>query len=210
MKRSTLIYRMAAVLGIGLAIAPWAVQAQSDQMPETGAANAPAVTAIPVEDQATKEELGRLFEVMRLREQLKSVMEMVPAMMRQQMQAQSKQMLARHPNGGSITPDQQAEIDKLTGKFMDKAANVFTYDDLIEDMATVYQHHLSRSDVEAFIAFYGSTPGQHLLNEQPAIMREYLPIVMKQTEQRTKALTEEMSKEMKSITDPSAPSADKP
>jgi uncharacterized protein len=78
---------------------------------------------------------------------------------------------------------------------------------MISDMTTVYQHHLSKADVDAMIAFYSSPAGQHLLNAQPAIMKEYMPIVMQRQRQATDQLTEEMQKDLENFTKSIAPSS---
>ncbi len=43
-------------------------------------------TAIPPEDQATKEQLAKLFDVMRIRDQMQSMRKIVPTMVQTQMQ----------------------------------------------------------------------------------------------------------------------------
>jgi hypothetical protein len=63
--------------------------------------------------------------------------------------------------------------------------------------------------VDAFIAFYATPAGQHLLDAQPAIMQEYMPLVMSRMQVRSKALSEEMMKEVGDILKPQ-PDADKP
>jgi hypothetical protein len=80
--------KFAAVLGMGLALAPWALAQAPAAQPETTPAVAPA---IPEDQQATKEQLAKLFEVVRLREQLASVTRMMPALLQRQMQEQFKQ-----------------------------------------------------------------------------------------------------------------------
>ena len=81
MKRANCIV---AVLGVGLAMAPCAVFAQAQA--EQPAAPAASTVTVPVDQQPTKEQLARMFELMRLKEQLASVTKMMPALMQQQMQ----------------------------------------------------------------------------------------------------------------------------
>ncbi|MFZ0800325.1 MAG: DUF2059 domain-containing protein [Terriglobales bacterium] len=45
-------------------------------------------------------------------------------------------------------------------------------DEIIDAMVPIYQKHLTKSDLEAVIAFYSSPVGQKLLKEQPAMMAE--------------------------------------
>jgi hypothetical protein len=50
--------------------------------------------------------------------------------------------------------------------------------------------------VDAFITFYSSPPGQHLLDSQPAIMQEYMPVAMKRVNERSNKLSAEMMKDI--------------
>jgi hypothetical protein len=202
--------KFAVALGIGLVLAPWAKAQAPAAQPEAAPTSA---AAIPPDQQPTKEQLARLFEVMRLRKQMQDVMKMLPAMIQQQMQAQRKEMSSKMPGGKSMTPEQQAAADKMMGRYMEKALNILTVDEMLDDMTAIYQRHMSRSDVDAFIAFYGSPAGQHLLDEQPAIMREYMPVVMKRVQERSKTLTDEMTKDMEEFLKsppPAGPAGGKP
>ena len=45
-------------------------------------------------------------------------------------------------------------------------------DDMVNAVISIYQRHLTKTDVEELIRFYSSPVGQKLLREQPQIMRE--------------------------------------
>jgi hypothetical protein len=199
--------KFAVVLGIGLALTPGVAfaQATADQAAPPAATAAPT---IPLDQQPTKEQLAKLFEVMRLRQQMEGVMKMMPAMVQQQIQAQVKEMTAKYP-ANAHTPEQQAALQKVLDNFMGKAFSLYPVSEMIDDMSGLYQRHLSSSDVDAFIAFYATPAGQHLLDAQPAIMQEYMPLVMSRMQVRSKALSEEMMKEVGDILKPQ-PDADKP
>jgi hypothetical protein len=64
--------------------------------------------------------------------------------------------------------------------------------------------------VDALIAFYSSPAGQHLLDAQPIIMKEYMPMVMKRTQERSAALIEGLTNDLEQLAKSIAPSADKP
>lgn len=200
-------FKFVAVFGLGLAMAPWAAvaQAPADQSPDTSAATA----VIPVDQQPTKEQLAKLFEVMQLRKQMDSVMKMMPAMIQQQIKAQMQGLTSKTAGGKQITPEQQAAIDKIMSKYMEKAFSVYPVDAMLDDLTTIYQRHLSRTDVDAFIAFYNSTAGQHLLEQQPAIMQEYMPMAMKRAQEGTKTLTNDLTRDLNGIIEspPPAPPA---
>ena len=72
-------------------------------------------------------------------------------------------------------------------------------DEMLADMTAIYQQHLSKDDVDGMIAFYNSPAGQHLLDAQPVIAQEYMPLVMSKVSERSQAMTKEMMKEMAEI-----------
>jgi hypothetical protein len=199
--------KFAAVLGIGLALAPWAVAQAPASQPEATPAVAPA---IPEDQQATREQLAKLFEVVRLREQLASVTKMMPALMQRQMQEQFKQMQKDHPEMKSMTEEQQQATAKVMGKYMEKVMNIYTSDEMIADMSSIYQKYLTRSDVDGIIAFYTSPAGQHMLDAQPMIMKESMTMAMQRVQDRIKPLIDGMTREMEDAVKSPARPAKKP
>jgi hypothetical protein len=206
MKKAVCITAMLGIVMLPCAIFAQTTPAQSPVAPEA----ASAAAAIPADQQPTKEQLSKLFEVMRLREQMQNVMKAVPAMVQQQIKAQTDELLAKVPGGKPLTTEQQAAMDKIMNKYMQQAMNIYPADELISDMSVVYMHHLRAADVDAFIAFYSSVAGQHLLDAQPAIMQEYMPMVMNRMKERSKALTDDLMKDMTEFAESATPSADKP
>jgi hypothetical protein len=156
---------IAAVLGMGLALLPWAAA----QSPEDQPAASPSATAtIPADQQPTKEQLAKLFELMQVKEHLLSTIKLT----QQQLIAQAKQTQKDHPD---------VEGAVIAGKFMEQLINP---DEMLADMIAIYQKHLTRSDVDGMIVFYSSPAGQHWIAAQPGIMKEYMPIVMKRVQER--------------------------
>ena len=182
------------------------------QTPAAQPATAPEATAaaVPADQQPTKEQLTKLFELMRIKQQISSMTKMMPALMRQQMQAHVKEIQKNHPELAAMTEEQQQASMNVESKFMEKVVDLYTSDEMIADMEGIYQKHLTRSDVDGIIAFYSSPAGQHMLDMAPVIMQEYMPLMMQRTQERIKPLIEEMSKEMESIAKPRTPVADKP
>jgi hypothetical protein len=181
---------------LGVALAPWALAQSPAAAPAPAAPPAEATAVVPAGQQATREQLTKLFEVMRLRQQFNSMTKMMPAIVEQQVHEQMAQMAAAIPTGKQLSPQQQAAFDKLTDKYLQKANTLYPADEMIDDAIAVYQRHMSRSDVDAYIAFYSSTPGQHLLDAQPVIMKEYMPVVSEKVQSRTKQLYAEMAQDM--------------
>ena len=119
-------------------------------------------------------------------------------------------MTANQPESANLTPEKQAALDKVMNRFLEKAISIYTVDEMLDDMAGIYQRHFTREDVNAYIAFYSTPAGQHLLQLTPVIVQEYMPVVMQRVQERSKALTDEMSKEIADVLRSSAPDATAP
>jgi hypothetical protein len=198
-----------AVLGVALMLAPMAATAQTPaaQPAEAQAATAETPAEIPPDQQVTKEQLAKLFEVMQIRKQAQAMLKAIPAMVQQQIRSQSKEMSAKL-GSPSLPPEEQAAIEKITDKYMEQAFSIMNVDEMLDDLAVVYPHHLTRSDVDGMIAFYQTPAGQHVLAAQPEIMKEYMPMVMKQVQERLLALTDSMRKDIKEqLASPAPPTA---
>ena len=173
------------------------VQAQALAQAQTAATPAQSGSeTIPQDQQATREQLDRLFEVMRLRQQMQATMKAIPAMIQQQLHSQMNDMYAKLPGGGKPTPEQQAKLEEIMNKYIQRAATLYSPDDMMGDITAVYQRHMSKTDVDAYIAFYSSPAGQHLLDAQPKIMQEYMPVVMGRVQKASANLTNDMTKEL--------------
>ncbi len=200
-------------LAIGFALSSTFVHPQTVQ-PTAAATPAPAADApsvVPPDQQATKEQVAKLFEVMHLREQYASMMKMFPAMIQQQMRQQEKETMASLPGGGQdLDPKLQSELNGVVDRYIEKAMSLYPVDEMLDDVAAIYQRHFTREDVDAYIAFYSTPAGQHFLQMTPVIMKEYMPLVMQRTQERSKDLISEMVKELADVTKSITPPAAKP
>ena len=197
---------MAVISVAGVMLLPMSAVAQSGssaapdqhlQQQITVAKSEPLVGTIPEADQPTDAQLNRLFTAMRLRQQMDTALKSMTTMMQGQLDAQFKQARSQRPAGKGTTPEEEKAVSDLIMKYMEKAMHVYPVEEMIADMSGIYKRYVSRTDVDAYIAFYESPAGQHLLDVQPAIMKEYTPIVMARVTERSKALTDELSAEMK-------------
>lgn len=182
-------------IGLVLILSGGAVVAAQGAAPAT----TQAAAVVPEDQQPTDTQLNRLFEVMRVRQQMASMAKMMPQLMQRQMQAQIKQMEQEHPEMSKMTPEQQKAFSDAMDRFMAKAMTVYTADDLMTDMKSVYKRHLSQSDVENIITFFSSSSGQRILDVMPVIMKEAMPIVMEKAEQRIKPMMEQLQLEVAQI-----------
>jgi uncharacterized protein len=191
------------IMAMGAALMPAAAfcQAPSETANPVNPANGQPVKmikegpAIELADMATPEQVDRLFEVLRVRQQLNTAIKQMSAMMQQQVAQTLKQAEAQKPESSKPTPEQQAARDQLTSRFMDQAAHLYSVDEMMSDIKPIYRRHISKSDIEAFIAFFGSSAGQDFLDQQPLISKEYMPIVMARVQEKTKTLAEELKKQ---------------
>lgn len=179
-----------AAFGLALGSLPAVAQAYSVQPSGALVQESPA-QAIPPEDQATAEQLGRLFQAMRIREQVQSLRNLIPTMVEGQIREQSRALGSQ----SKLTVEQRTAVEQISHKYIEKAINIYSIDEMIGDMTSIYQRYLTREDVDTMIAFYSSSAGQHLLDAQPRITKEYMPLVMKRVQERTRLLTTEMIKE---------------
>ena len=195
------ISRLAALLFCALLTA--FAHAQANPSP----AVKPAAPTIPADQQATRPQVDKLLEQMHARDQLQAYLGMMHQMVQQQL---AKDLPATGLDGAALTADQQKAVRDLVGTYVQKSMSLYTVDEMLDDMAAVYQRHFTRDDVDAYIAFYSSPAGQHLLTAQPVIMQEYMPVVMQRVQERGKALDEQLRKDvddlLKSFSQPGATS----
>jgi hypothetical protein len=86
--------------------------------------------------------------------------------MRQVMKQSAEQSFReRVPNP---TPKQLEALQGMT----DDALGNMPIDEMVEAVVPIYRRHLSKSDVEEMIRFFGGPVGQKLLREQPQMMME--------------------------------------
>jgi len=189
---------MVAVLLLAVGLAPLAgvAQGQGTKTHADAVRQQDTSTVVLPEDRASKEQVAKLLEVMRLRQQLTSTMNALQTMIQGQVAAQIRQASMNSQDGKQLTHEQQSKLDAVQQKYMKLALDVYPIDAMMDDITVIYQRHMSRSDVDAFITFYSSPPGQHLLDSQPAIMQEYMPVAMKRVNERSNKLSAEMMKDI--------------
>jgi uncharacterized protein len=111
---------------------------------------------------ATREDVMKLFDIMKIHDQMTLVMESVA---KQQRTMLHDTMRKRMPQ---ITDQELARLDQFSAEVMKD----LPLDGILDDMVPVYQKHLSKSDVDAMSAFYSSPTGQKLMKEMPAMTAE--------------------------------------
>jgi hypothetical protein len=195
-------FKVVLVVTSVLVSGTFAASAQVASTPQADRTTASART-IPAVDKPSREQLLKLFEVMRIRAQMSDMLKMLPAALQQQLQSEEEEVqLSLMPMGGELTPDQAAARDRVTRKYIALTDSLYPVDDMLNDMVEVYQRYLSREDVDGIIAFYRSEPGQHILDAQPIMAKEVMPLVQKKMEARNKDLVERYKKELNDVMGP--------
>jgi hypothetical protein len=139
----------------------------------------PAVFAQPSTDApSSRDDIMKLFAVMKVHDQTRLVMESVATQQRAMMHDGLRR---RYPQ---ITDAEIARLDQATLDIMRDVS----VDDMLNDMIPIYQKHLSKKDVDAMGAFYASETGQKLLREMPAMTAES----MRATAPRMQAIMEKV------------------
>lgn len=159
-----------------------------DQSTSAAQAGFTDASVVPPDQRATRAQLTRLFVVLRLRQQMTQYTSMMSSTMQQSMRLGIRQAMSQVPDAQRLTPEQQTKLEDIFAGYMKKVVTVYSADEAVEDATAVYQRHMSRSDVEAYITFYSSPPGQRFLDAQPVIMKEFMPIVLNKVKERSKAL----------------------
>ena len=128
----------------------------------------PAPAPVPqVADQPLPADAPTRSQVLTLLDLVQARQTMVAAMedMKQIMQNSAEESFRKKvPNA----PPQQVEALRAMFDEITK----MPLDDMINAVISIYQRHLTKTDVEELIRFYSSPVGQKILREQPQIMRE--------------------------------------
>jgi uncharacterized protein len=122
----------------------------------------PAQQAAVVNTAPSKEEVLRFMDLMQVRARMEQLMDGMKAGMKKGAEEGFKLKVP------AASPEQLAKLDSVTEVIFKD----FPLDEMIDAMVPIYQKHLTKSDLEAVIAFYLSPAGQKLLKEQPAMMAE--------------------------------------
>jgi uncharacterized protein len=114
----------------------------------------------------SKDDVLRFMDLIQIRARMEQMVEGMKKAMKTGAESGFKLKLP------AASAEQLAKCDAVTeAVFKD-----FPIDELIDAMVPIYQKHLTKTDLEAVIAFYSSTAGQKLLKEQPAMMAEGMQV----------------------------------
>lgn len=147
----------------------------------------PAGLAQSVEASASREQILKLFEVMHIRQQMRSTMEGV---LNQQSSMVRDSIQQRYPE---ITEEEMAHMNE----YLEESLKAIPVDGMIDDMIPVYQKHLNRVDVDAMISFYSSATGQKLMQEMPAMTSEGMQAAYPRMQEQMEKVMQRVEEKMR-------------
>jgi uncharacterized protein len=145
-----------AVLACAVLVCPFTVAQQESSSIAKGS------SVVPKEEQATKEDVVALLDVMHSRRTVEAMFKM---MREQMLTGMHDSILKDHPNASP------AVLKKLDGT-MDGVFKYLNVDDVTAISIPIYQKYLSHDDAIALISFYSSPTGQRFLDRMPALVKE--------------------------------------
>lgn len=146
----------------------------------------------PADAHATKEDVERNFAAMHTRDLMKNVLDLMGKQMHQMVHEQVK----KEPG---LPPDFEERMNKNT----DEMIKNFPIEDMFQVMIPVYEHHLTKGDIDALVSFYSSPAGQKYLQELPAIQTEGMQgamgVAQKFVAKATDQVREEIAQQLKAL-----------
>lgn len=157
-------------------------------------APAPSPAPAPSSDGPEREQILKLIDLLRVRNQMKEVM----GQLREQVHAGALQNLRARAT--RPTPEQIAAVNQSVDEQVDEMERKYPLSQMIEDIIPVYQKHLTRSDLESMIAFYQSPIGQKILDELPAMMQETMQVASTHMQPIVEAALDNVDKKIQQLT----------
>ncbi len=142
--------------------------------------------------QPTRDDLLKMFDVLRVKQQTEVVMQTTLANMKQQVKAD---IAKRYPN---LSP---AAAERLEQSYND-AINIYPVSEMLDDLIPVYQKYLTKADVDAIVAFYSSPAGQHFLDQMPVMTKEAMQSMMTKLQKRSADYADKVEKQAEELAEP--------
>jgi len=149
---------------------------------------------LPIELRATDEQIATLLDVMRVKDQLADILNLMPMIMQQQMST-----LPEKFSGLQLTPEQKEIVENFMQRNIERSLNLYPINAVIADAGTVYQKYVHREDIDALIAFYRTPAGQRMLDAQPIMATELATLIMSRAEKFSRTFGEELVRETQEL-----------
>jgi uncharacterized protein len=156
--------KVSSLLLVLLAVSPaFAQQTVAEAAAQSrAAAEARKAAAAP----PTREDVLKLFDLLQITKTMDAV---INATKQQSMEIAEQMIRERMPN---ITAEQKKQFTGMVDDVMRQSLGAEAIQEMLAATIPVYQRHLTKSDLDAMVAFYSSPVGQKILHEQPAMVQE--------------------------------------
>lgn len=152
------------VLSVSCAFAQQALAQQT--VAEAAAQNRAAMEAKRAAAPPTREDVLKLFDLLQITKTMDAV---INATKQQSMEIAEQMIREKMPDA---TAEEKKQFREMMDEVMRQALGPAAINEMLEATIPVYQRHLTKADLDAMIAFYGSPVGQKILREQPAMVQE--------------------------------------
>jgi hypothetical protein len=153
------------------------------------ALNKPKVEPVPEMQRASLDEVKAMFEAMNLKQQSAETMR---AMQTQLVHTFETEMNKQTP------PPTTRQLQEFR-TMMNEAMATVRVEDLIDDMASIYQKYLTRDEIVAIRTFYSSPEGKSMLVKMPTILGEYMQVSLPKEVERMKAALDALQEKIKKM-----------
>jgi hypothetical protein len=145
-----------------LVLVAFALPVFAQQSVAEAAAQAKSRAEVFPPDAPTHDQVMTLFDLLQVRRNMSLMLDGMKQAMKQGAEQSFRE---RVPNP---TPKQLEALREM----IDGALGDMPLDEMLEAMVPIYRRHLTKSDVEEMIRFYGGPVGQKVLLEQPKMLQE--------------------------------------
>ena len=147
----------------------------------------PALEPVPEMQRASLDEVRSLFDSMGAKKQAQ---DMLGAMQSQMSSLVEQELKKQSPPPSSRVLDALREQNAAI-------LNSMSIDDMLNDMAVVYQKYLTRDEVASLRAFYESAAGKTFMTKLPGIMQEYMQVAMPKQMKRIESVMADLQDRVK-------------
>jgi hypothetical protein len=143
----------------------------------------------PADAPATKEDIQRYLQIVHSKEMAEKMMEAMSKPLHQMVHEQYLKDKDKLP----------ADFETRMNKRLDEYFKDLPWDEILDSMVPVYQKHLTKSDVDALVAFYSTSTGQKLMKEMPQILAESMQNMMPLMQKHIDTLNQRMQGDIQAM-----------
>lgn len=147
-----------------------------------------AATATADDEPATAADIEHLYQVLKIRDQIKQITEIMSHQIGQLIQEAAKEQ-----------PSLPPEAEKRLGALYEKIVKNMPTEELLQAMAPIYEKYFTKSDIDAIVAFYSSPAGKKMVNQTPEITQEAMQATMTIMQTYMKKAMEQVYEELNEL-----------